>query len=272
MFDLEATPETTVTERLAAVGYAPAVAAKFFAEGKYSRAVEICKEALADDTKLVSVRLIYAKALYHAGQRESAAEQFYAVLSLDPENLVALKYLGDIKFAEGDQYTALAHYRRVLEIDPGCRELWCAVKTRVSTVSVAKANGQDDAGEGSQDATEKAAATDETDLTVSEVTGGEGQTAAEKDKSVIGSRAASGDTEVTRTVTLKRAGETGESKRSERLREIPFITETMGDLYLSQGHYRLAAEVFRTLHDRNPAQRLQDKLDQAEKRTSVKDK
>jgi len=113
----------TVTNQLVAGGYWPALAARFLAEGRYSRAMEICMANLSQERGLVAGRLIYARVLFHAGQTEAAAEQFYYVLSRNPDNLVALKYLGDLKFADGDEIGALAHYRRILEIDPECHGL-----------------------------------------------------------------------------------------------------------------------------------------------------
>ncbi len=71
------------------------------------------------------MRLTYARALYHAGQLEASTDQFYEILTFDPDNVVALKYLGDIKFKQQDQFGALALYARVLEIDPYSSILWC---------------------------------------------------------------------------------------------------------------------------------------------------
>ncbi|MBD3331921.1 tetratricopeptide repeat protein [candidate division GN15 bacterium] len=108
----------SVTDLLASRAYWPARAAQYLAEGRYSRAVEVCKENLRDNPNLVSARLILARALYHAGQHESATEQFYRVMTLDPDNLIALKYLGDIKFAAGDELGAMAMYQRIQQLDP----------------------------------------------------------------------------------------------------------------------------------------------------------
>lgn len=69
--------------------------------------------------------------------------------------------------------------------------------------------------------------------------------------------------QTTRTVTLHRPGESAERKKTAM--RIPFYTETIGDLYLNQGHPRLAAEVFRNLHEKNANPRLADKLSRAEK-------
>jgi tetratricopeptide (TPR) repeat protein len=117
-----------VTDTLASRAYWPARAAQYLAEGRYSRAVEVCREHLRDNPNLVSGRLILARALYHAGQHEIAGEQLYRVLSLDPSNLVALKYLGDMKFAAGDEFGAMAMYERVQQLDPWGSGLCCPMR------------------------------------------------------------------------------------------------------------------------------------------------
>jgi len=204
MFKEPSVGNETLVEKLSAQGYRPAQAAKYLAEGNYSRAVQICKEHLAEEPQSISGRLIYASALYHAGQTGSASEQFYQVLLLDPDNLVALKYLGDVKFAEGDEVAAMANYSRILEIDPYCEGLKSDLKD------------------------------------VKKVT--------------------------TRTITLSRQAESPAITQASVGRRIPFYTETIGDLYLAQGHPRLAAEVFRTLSERNHNPRLAEKLTEAERR------
>lgn len=129
MFELHL-PAQSLTEKLAAEGYWVAQAARFLEQGKYSETVRLCREHLDEEPDLTGGRLIYARALFQAGQVDSAGEQFYRVLSRDPENVVALKYLGDIKYSEGDEPSALANYRRVLEIDPHCRGLKSRLETR----------------------------------------------------------------------------------------------------------------------------------------------
>jgi len=196
--------------KLSAQGYRPAQATQHLAEGRYSRAVEICKEHLREEPQSVSGRLIYALSLYRTGQIKAATEQFYKVLAYDPDNLVALKQLGDIKFAEGDEITAMANYYRVLEIDPYCRGLKCDLHTTKA--------------------------------------------------------------ETTRTITLVREAESSVKGSATRPRWIiPFYTETIGDLYLAQGHARLAVEIFRTLSERNQNPRLAEKLAQAEQKIREKE-
>jgi tetratricopeptide (TPR) repeat protein len=210
MFKQPDVKNADLVRELSAQGYWPAQAANYLSEGRYSRAIETCKEHLGEEPKLVSGRLIYALALCRARQTKSAAEQFYRVLSVDPDNLVALKHLGDIKFNEGDEVAAMANYARILEIDPYCKGLRSDLRTT------------------------------------------EGQT--------------------TRIITLSRQAESTTEKEATPPRwKIPFYTETIGDLYLAQGHPKLAAEVYRTLNERNQNPRLVEKLAQAERRTGEKE-
>ena len=52
---------------------------------------------------------------------EEATERLYEVLAIDPNNVVALKILGDIRYSQHDVVSAMANYSRILEIDPDCR-------------------------------------------------------------------------------------------------------------------------------------------------------
>ena len=117
MFSSENQIENT-SDLLVQKGYWPARAAKYLAEEKYSKAVELCKENIKQCDKLLSVSLIYGQALYYAGQLETASEHFFYVLTREPDNIVALKFLGDINYAEGDTLSAMTHYKKIFEIDP----------------------------------------------------------------------------------------------------------------------------------------------------------
>jgi tetratricopeptide (TPR) repeat protein len=179
-------------------------------EGRYSEVVELCKEHLADEPELISGRVLYSTALFHAGQTETASDELFRVLARDPENLVALKILGDIAHGQGDHVSARAYYSRVLEIDPMTEGLSCRVESK------------------------------------------------------------SGET--TRSITLGRGEETGSEDLSAVLRHVPFVTETIGDLYMTQGHPRLAAAVFRSLQQQTTNPRLVEKLSKAEQKAREKDR
>lgn len=110
---------------LAEQGYWPAVARRYFDQGKYAKATDLCHRMLEHEPQINSARVILARSLYQTGQFESAREQFLQVLREDATNLVALKYLGDIMFRDGEEAAAVAYYGRVFELDPCCAGLSC---------------------------------------------------------------------------------------------------------------------------------------------------
>lgn len=194
---------------LAQQGYWPAWAAESYAQGKFVEVVQICRDRLADDPHLLSGRILYAKALIQVNQIEAAREQLYLILAIDPDNLVALKLLGDCACRSGEDLSGLSHYERVLELDPDCHGLACELKSL--------------------------------------------------------------PTERTHTITLTRPEEPATVAEQIPLRSIPFYTETMGDLYLAQGYPRLAATVYRVLHDRSRHPRLLEKLSRAQEKVKAKE-
>jgi tetratricopeptide (TPR) repeat protein len=110
--------EKDLISELAAKGYWPAVALEYFMEGKYSRVIELAQLRLKDDPDVLSGRIIYARALFHSGQFAAAEEQFYKILRLDPSNIIAIKYIGDLKFRVGDEATAFSYYEKILNARP----------------------------------------------------------------------------------------------------------------------------------------------------------
>jgi tetratricopeptide (TPR) repeat protein len=207
MFEPSKPADNGLIERLAEHGYWPAQAVKHLSEKRYAQAIALCRERLEQQPHLISGRLVYALALYRSGHTEEAKEQFHRVLETDPDNQVALKYLGDIKFADGDEATALADYARILEVDPDCRGLKSDMRTA--------------------------------------------------------------EHNTIQTITLRREAEPKESSENRTTtfkRRLPFYSETIGDLCLAQGHPRLAAEVYRTVYQRNRSPRLAEKLAQAEQK------
>ena len=195
---------------LASKGYWPALAMEYFKEHKYSRAIELCMMRLKDYPDVLSGRIVYARALYHAGQYETSGEQFYKILQHDPQNLVALKYLGDLKFRDGEEATAFSYYSKIIEIDPESNAL-------VSPVDPDK----------------------------------------------------KGNMETTRTLTIRKKIKNAEKteKNEEKmipLREMPFKTETLGDLLLKQGHPRLALKIFRDLAEKTETPGLREKIERTQ--------
>ena len=98
----------------------PAQAIELLEQKEFLKVIEICEQNLTEDSGLISVKLIYARALIGAGRLADATEQLYQILAADPDHIAALKFLGDILYEQNDQVSAMANYNRVLEIDPEC--------------------------------------------------------------------------------------------------------------------------------------------------------
>src|SRR5689334_22349853 len=86
--------------------------------GDFEQAIFICQEFLPQQPGHMSGHIVYGQALFESGRHDEARSVFETALALDPENLIALRHLGDIARAHGDTETARAWYRRVLESDP----------------------------------------------------------------------------------------------------------------------------------------------------------
>jgi tetratricopeptide (TPR) repeat protein len=91
--------------------------------GDFEQAIFICQEFLPQQPGHMSGHIVYGQALFESGRHDEARSVFETALALDPENLIALRHLGDIARAIGDNETARAWYRRVLDSDPRNEEI-----------------------------------------------------------------------------------------------------------------------------------------------------
>jgi tetratricopeptide (TPR) repeat protein len=91
--------------------------------GDLQQAISICQAHLPQQPGHMSGHIVYGQALFEARQFDQARTVFETALALDPENLIALRYLGDIAFELGDRSGARGWYTRVLETDPRNEEI-----------------------------------------------------------------------------------------------------------------------------------------------------
>ncbi len=91
--------------------------------GDVKKAIKICEKGLQRFPEYASARVILGKCYYDNGASERSKSEFERVLELDSENMVALKFLGDIFFAEDDKEKATRFYRDLLAIDPTNKEV-----------------------------------------------------------------------------------------------------------------------------------------------------
>ena len=86
--------------------------------GDLDQAIALCRTHLPQQPAHISGHIVLAQALFEAGSLDESREIFHTALGLDPENLIALRYLGDIARDSADVATARGWYQRVLEVDP----------------------------------------------------------------------------------------------------------------------------------------------------------
>mgnify|MGYP001556625094 CR=1 FL=1 len=91
--------------------------------GDADLAIELCRTYLPQQPGHMSGYIVYGQALHDAGQTEESAAVFKQALSLDPENIIALRHLGDISRNAGDNVGAMRWYGKVLELDPRNEEI-----------------------------------------------------------------------------------------------------------------------------------------------------
>lgn len=108
--------------------FAP-LANEFRKAGDLDQAILICEEFLPQQPGHMSGHIVYGQALYEAGKMPESRAVFETALGLDPENLIALRHLGDIARDHGDHAAARNWYVRVLDADPRNEEIQALIAT-----------------------------------------------------------------------------------------------------------------------------------------------
>ena len=96
--------------------------------GELETAIEICRAHVPLQPTYISGYIVLGQALFESGHLEDAHATFETALGLDPENLIALRQLGDIARERGDVTAARGWYRRLLEVDPQNDEVTALVE------------------------------------------------------------------------------------------------------------------------------------------------
>jgi tetratricopeptide (TPR) repeat protein len=106
--------------------------------GDPDQAIAICREFLPQQPGHMSGHIVYGQALFDAQQFEEARTVFDTALTLDPENLIALRHLGDIARTLGEIDTARAWYQRVLDADPRNEDIAAILTTLAAAPAAAE--------------------------------------------------------------------------------------------------------------------------------------
>jgi tetratricopeptide (TPR) repeat protein len=107
--------------------------------GDFDQAIFICQEYLPQQPGHMSGHIVFGQALFEAKRLPEAKTVFETALSLDPENLIALRHLADISRDLGDVAAAKSWYERVLQADPRNDEVVAIVEKLSSATSQATA-------------------------------------------------------------------------------------------------------------------------------------
>lgn len=97
--------------------FAP-LANEYRKSGDLGRAIALCRKQLADQPGNMNGHIVYGQSLFEAHRYDESRATFETAVTLDPENLIALRHLGDIARASQDHVKAREWYRRVLDADP----------------------------------------------------------------------------------------------------------------------------------------------------------
>jgi len=89
----------------------------------FTDAVEVCRAGLAVHPGYLSARVTLGRALVELGELEAARLEFETVLAGAPENLSAIRGLGEIHQRGGNVTAALSQFERALSLAPNDPDL-----------------------------------------------------------------------------------------------------------------------------------------------------
>ena len=241
--------------------------------GDPEQAIAICRAHLAQQPGHMSGHVVYGQALYDAKRTEEARAIFEKALSLDPDNAIVLRHLGDIAREKGENAEARHWYTRALDADPQDREV-AAYIAELTEPLTESAVSTPEAGAPAEKVAEPAEAPVETPLEVPVELPVE--VGAEESVETVAPEApateeAAPEEEVTETeVPLpeptrepevgvatseedhEAAAEVSPWRKTPPHEESPFVTRTMAELYARQGYREAALDVYRQLALQHP--------------------
>lgn len=237
--------------------------------GEIDRAIEICRAHVPQQPGYISGYIVLGQALYESKQLEESRQTFETALTLDPENLIALRQLGDIARDQRDLDQARAWYRRLLEVDPQNEEV--AQQLDELFTSSPPTAVPATAGTGAEDALQNADT--EEFFSFGE---GAGSDAAESPPAVVlpfRPAPASAGEPAGRMVELPpppAPAPVPEAAAPSAPAAPSFVTETMAELYLKQGFRDRALDIYRQLRQQSPEnEALQERILRLEAEKSV---
>jgi len=218
--------------------------------GDYERALGLLDEGLARHPQYVSAHIVRARVYEALGRRDQATQAFEHVLELDDQNLVALRSLAELALTAGNVGLARQRYERLLAVDP----------RNPGVRSIVDRLGRTDAiGNESQGRSRGASATD--DLLPVAHPGSVEMDSEEDLRAWISAEAEQKQNEELRDAASGSArapavapsvAPTGDAALLAAEDDGDLLTQTMAELYTSQGLFEEAAEIYEELLKERP--------------------
>lgn len=206
--------------------------------GAVEHAESLLRDGLRKHPEYLSAHIVLGRCLADRHASQEAFDEFRYVLSLDPQNLIALRTLAEISLAEGRREDAASWYQQLLAVDPMNEEARRSLEDLGAVAAPARPGSRPgDLWEAPPPPLrESAAPAADADGWRSE--GADGSAGPDgRDEPYYGEFGA---------VDLDGVGGTDDDDAVE---EIPgeVVTETIAELYARQGFYARSAEVLREL-------------------------
>lgn len=184
--------------------------------GQFGKAIEVLQQGLKKFPKTVSARVLLGEIYWTSGDAALARVELEQVIKTTPDNFAAHRKLALIYRDVGDRHAAAKACEAVLQANPKDREM----KDLLNELLGESKEGKPKADEKKASASEEAKAT---------------KTTVRLSESPVAGKAA--DEEITLSM------ETGEEETD---------SETLAELYITQGHRDKGLEVYRRLAEKDP--------------------
>lgn len=222
--------------------------------GELDQAIDVLREGLEKHRDYLSAHIVLGRCLADKGDAEAAEAEFRYVLTLDPQNLIALRTLGEISLADGKIEDAERWYRELLTVDPMNEDARRALDG-IQVIPSAAAASEHSAGTGNA-------------FGASAVPGWEDrpqQPTRPPPTSQPDDAAVDLDSAYGRVVQLDQGGDREGDGQQFGAEGQAVVTETIAELYTRQGFYSRAADVYRELIRRKgPTRELEERLHRVE--------
>lgn len=219
--------------------------------GDPEQAIAICRAHLAQQPGHMSGHVVYGQALFDARRIDESRTVFEKALSLDPDNPIVLRRLGDIARQRGDATEAKHWYGRALDTDPHDTEVAAYIAELTEPLNDSTAEVASVSPEVERDADPPAEPVREP-VAESVEPLDEDDSPYRDDTVVPGIDDVAASLPTADVIPIVPPQDEVAWRNTPAQEDSPFVTRTMADLYAKQGFREAALDVYRQLALSNP--------------------